>query len=234
MCGHCCPEPSCCSTQKDDAETEKLPVRGKEASSRPAFLMAVLESLLLVLALTLVFRLLASYLHYRRLELAISGPPSLPVIGNLLSFVGSTPDNVLATILGLWRGRHDELWRIGVLGQMGIFVTNPDHLQKLFTTKDFVNKSRFVYQFFNAIGGQGLVALNGAKWRAHRRAFQPAFHQSLLDRYGVCCHSYLLPLQSLTRCQVAEFSLRRHSLLSPTNTRTRHNNLCALQLHKLV
>lgn len=57
-------------------------------------------------------------------------------------------------------------------------------LQELLSRKDLVNKDEFLYKFFSAIG-PGLANLNGAVWRAHRRAFQPAFHPSLLERYDL-------------------------------------------------
>lgn len=59
--------------------------------------MAVLLlGLLAAATLLLLARMLPAYLRFRRLELAIDGPPSLPLIGNLFDIVGITEENLVA------------------------------------------------------------------------------------------------------------------------------------------
>ena len=88
--------------------------------------------LLLATLCWLVGPWLRRYLAVRRMELAISGPPSLPLFGNALSVLGINADNVFQTIIiGLWGGRSTELSRVSIFHYIFVFVSDPDHIGKV-------------------------------------------------------------------------------------------------------
>ncbi|KAK3908375.1 Cytochrome P450 4e5, mitochondrial [Frankliniella fusca] len=116
------------------------------------------------------------------MELAIPGPPSLPVLGNTLDLVGLTEANVFPTLLALWGDRRRTLSRISILGKLIVFVSDPDHLEAVVKRKDLADKAHLYYDLLHAVARYGLFQINGELWRRHRRALQPAFHTELLDR----------------------------------------------------
>ncbi|XP_034234122.1 cytochrome P450 4c21-like [Thrips palmi] len=145
--------------------------------------MALVVVALLVAVLVLaVQRLLRAYTRFRKMELAIPGPPSLPVLGNALDFLNVTEENVWPILRRLWGHRY-ELSRFSMLGRLVVIVSDADHIEKLMKRRDLQDKSRVFYEFLEYFSRRGLVTLNGAEWRSHRRALQPAFHQDVLDRY---------------------------------------------------
>lgn len=91
--------------------------------------------MLLLLALLALCWLLVSgwrkYARVRRMELAIPGPPSLPILGNTLDMLGATGDDMLDTLMRLWGGRTSELSRMSILNHLIVFVTDPDHVAKV-------------------------------------------------------------------------------------------------------
>lgn len=142
--------------------------------------MAVLAALVVAVGLVLAVHLLRGYLKFRRQELSIPGPPSLPVLGNTLDFLGTTKETVLSTFLRLWNHSHAEPWRVSLFGHLLVFISDPDQLQEVFAKKSLLTKAPFAYRFFD-IFGVGSINLNGLKWRAHRRVLTPAFHPRVLD-----------------------------------------------------
>ncbi|XP_034235006.1 probable cytochrome P450 4aa1 [Thrips palmi] len=155
--------------------------------------MALVVVALLVAVLVLaVQRLLRAYTRFRKMELAIPGPPSLPVLGNALDFLNVTEENVWPILRRLWGHRY-ELSRFSMLGRLVVIVSDADHIEKLMKRRDLQDKSRFSYEFIEYFSRRGLVTLNGAEWRSHRRALQPAFHQDVLDRWVHAGSGWKLP-----------------------------------------
>ncbi|KAJ1528913.1 hypothetical protein ONE63_007282 [Megalurothrips usitatus] len=120
------------------------------------------------------------------MELAIPGPPSLPFLGNALSFL-NVKDDLLERLFQLW-GRQQHLSRFSLCGHLLVFVSDPADIEQLIRCKATQNKARTFYDNLEYFTHDGLVTLNGAKWRAHRRAIQPAFYQDILDKY---CAAYV-------------------------------------------
>ncbi|KAJ1521376.1 hypothetical protein ONE63_003051 [Megalurothrips usitatus] len=144
--------------------------------------MSAAVLLFVALAAVVVSRVVLAVLRFRRVELAFDGEPSLPVLGNSLAFLGATEDDVFYRIRGLWGGRR-HVTRMSLLGHLILIVSDPDDIEKVFRGKDTQDKSRIFYQFLEYISRNGLVTINGAEWRTHRKALTPAFHGELLDKY---------------------------------------------------
>ncbi|KAJ1521199.1 hypothetical protein ONE63_002889 [Megalurothrips usitatus] len=144
--------------------------------------MAIALVLFATLVALAVGRWLRDVLRFRRIELAFDGEPSLPVLGNTLDFHGATEHDVFDRFRRLWGGRR-HVTRISLLGRLMLVVSDPDDIEKVIRGKDTQSKSRIFYQFIEYLSRFGLVTLNGAEWRAHRKALTPAFHSELLDKY---------------------------------------------------
>ena len=90
----------------------------------------MLLALLALLGLVLVF-MGRKCARFRRMELALPGPPSLPILGNALDFVGVGEDDILDTLLRLWGGHTAELSRLSIFNNMVVFATDPNHIGKV-------------------------------------------------------------------------------------------------------
>ncbi|KAE8737463.1 Cytochrome P450 CYP4, partial [Frankliniella occidentalis] len=136
----------------------------------------------LVAAAALVARALRACYKFRRLELDIPGPPSLPVLGNALDLVGLTEASVFPALMALWGGRR-TLSRFSILNKLHVFVTDPVDLEAVTKRRDLADKSHFFYDLVQVVARYGLFQINGDLWRRHRRALEPAFHVELLERF---------------------------------------------------
>ncbi|KAJ1521191.1 hypothetical protein ONE63_002881 [Megalurothrips usitatus] len=144
--------------------------------------MSAAVLLFAALATVVASWLILASVKFRRAELAFDGEPSLPVLGNMLSFLGATEDDIFGRMLGLWGGRR-HVARFSVLGRLMLVVSDPDDIEKVIRGKDTQSKSRFFYEFLEYFSKNGSVTINGGEWRAHRKALTPAFHSELLDKY---------------------------------------------------
>ncbi|XP_034240622.1 cytochrome P450 4C1-like [Thrips palmi] len=130
----------------------------------------------------LLARFLGSYLHFRKLEMAIPGPPSLFLLGNALDFVSVTPDNVMQTVLRKLAGRT-EMSRFSILNNLIVAVQEPEQIDEVVRCKKFDDKPSFFYSFLHIVAKKGLVQLNGPEWKAHRRWLEPGFNVQVLNRF---------------------------------------------------
>lgn len=148
-------------------------------------LVRVSALLLLVWATAAAARWLRAYRSFRRMELALAGPPSLPILGNALSFLGIDHRNILSVLLGLWGGRHDTISRATIFNRMLVFVTHPDDIGRVIADprRRFNDKPWFFYSGLQDLLGTGSASASGESWRAHRAITQPSFNVKILDGY---------------------------------------------------
>lgn len=157
-----------------------IPAMAKLAES--AVVAAVLAAALLALV-TLALRALRRYLRFRALELAIPGPASLPLLGNLLDMACVTEEGKLAALQALWGQRRGDISRMSLGSQMLVFVSDPDDIGRVLKDKRFAAKPYLYYGFMKQLVGDGLTVSSGELWKAHRAWVQPAFHPDVLDRF---------------------------------------------------
>ncbi|XP_034240621.1 probable cytochrome P450 4aa1 [Thrips palmi] len=130
----------------------------------------------------LLARYLRSYLHFRKLELAIPGPPSLFLLGNALSFCVVTPDTVMRTLLAVIGGRR-QITRFSLFNNLTVWLQDPEEVEEMVRSKKFADKPSFIYSLLHIIAKKGLIQLNGAEWKAHRKWLQPGFNVNVLHRF---------------------------------------------------
>lgn len=147
-----------------------------------AALLTVVAATALLWAGALLVRWAARYLHFRRLEQAIPGPKSLPVLGNLLDLAKVGEDDRLTALLSIAGGRT-ELSRASVGTRMMVVVSDPDHVAVVLRDPRFADKSDVFYNYLEKVCGPGLLTTNGGHWKRHRAVIRPAFHPSVIDEY---------------------------------------------------
>lgn len=162
---------------------------------RPDFCSSMLLTMLLIRAIAVVavvgaltasWRWLRAYRRFRRMELAMEGPPSLPLLGNALSFLGIDHRNILSVLLELWDGRDQDISRASIFNRMLVFATHPDDIARVIQDKEsrFNDKPWFLYSaIITNFLGSGSATANGDVWKAHRAMTQPSFTVDILDGY---------------------------------------------------
>ncbi|XP_034240172.1 probable cytochrome P450 4aa1, partial [Thrips palmi] len=123
-----------------------------------------------------------SYAEFRKLELAIPGPFSLPVLGNALTFATVTQNNILETCLRVIGGRR-ELCRMSLFNHLVVVASDPEDIAQVLKRKEFNDKAQFFYGFIRAIAAKGLLQINGPDWKVHRSALEPALAKDVIERY---------------------------------------------------
>ncbi|KAK3915622.1 Cytochrome P450 4c21 [Frankliniella fusca] len=135
-----------------------------------------------IVLVILVARAVLAVVRFRRYELAIPGPPSLPLFGNALSVMFLKQDAILEVIMKLW-GQRRELSRLSFFNILFVFVSRPEDVAVVMKRKDLQDKSHFYYHLLADLAPSGMVMMNGAKMRAHRSAAQPAFHPEVINSF---------------------------------------------------
>ena len=133
--------------------------------------------------------------------LKLSGPPSLPIVGNCLllkekncKFFGNilfhardymnflSSFAVLRNYVATAYGLYGSLVRVWVFLFPFFVVLQPDDLQVILSSKKHTNKV-FFYRLMHNFLGNGLITSSGEKWSTHRKFIQPAFHLNILERF---------------------------------------------------
>ncbi|XP_034234675.1 probable cytochrome P450 4ac3 [Thrips palmi] len=132
---------------------------------------------------TLLALFLQKYWHFRKLELAIPGPPSLPLLGNTMDFVNATPDTVLKTVRRLTGGigGQHKLSRFSLMNHLVVFVNTAEGVECLVRHPDFKSKAQFAYHLLD--NRLSLLQLVGAEWRARRKALELGFNKNVLNSF---------------------------------------------------
>ncbi|XP_049841903.1 cytochrome P450 4C1-like [Schistocerca gregaria] len=113
------------------------------------------------------------------------GPPTLPIIGNILEFL-ETPVT-LRKMFDLHR-RYGDLTRLYLGPMLVVLVAHPDDAQHILLTSKLVDRGSFGTNAMRTFVGDGLVTLDVGRWRVHRRLINPTFHSQILEGFVEAFH----------------------------------------------
>ena len=99
----------------------------------------------------------------------------------MLEFTGPL-DELHARGLSLTR-RYGLLFKasLGPLFGYGVAILDADDLQVVLTSPHLADKPRLLYSSLEPVIGKGLVSLNGAAHRLHRKAISSSLHLDILQ-----------------------------------------------------
>ncbi|KAJ8929501.1 hypothetical protein NQ314_017794 [Rhamnusium bicolor] len=118
--------------------------------------------------------------HMLELAEKIPGPPTVPILGNALEFLGTSPD-IFKRVYekSLVYGSTVKMW---VGPKLMIFLTDPRDVEIILSSHVHIDKAS-EYRFFKPWLGDGLLISTGQKWRAHRKLIAPTFHLNVLKSF---------------------------------------------------
>ncbi|KAK0074521.1 hypothetical protein PV325_008227, partial [Microctonus aethiopoides] len=111
----------------------------------------------------------------------IPNPPPLPIIGNVLDFVGST-EHLWNHFRKLGHDYYPIYKVIGTFDDM-VNIRHPDDAEVLLSSPKNITKS-VIYEFLHDWFGTGLLTSTGHKWIHRRRVLTPAFHFNVLREFA--------------------------------------------------
>ncbi|XP_049834980.1 cytochrome P450 4c3-like [Schistocerca gregaria] len=146
---------------------------------------AVFAACVLLVSLSAGLLAVAAWLWATRRRTSIPGPPTLPLLGNALSF-RKMP--VLVDRLTELHSRYGDIFRTPCcrlyLGpKLVIVLTQPEDVQKVQVTSKPQVRDPHAAQFLRTFMGDGLLCINGDKWKRHRKKIEPAFHTEELEKF---------------------------------------------------
>ncbi|KAK9874351.1 hypothetical protein WA026_002701 [Henosepilachna vigintioctopunctata] len=141
---------------------------------------------ILVGTISLMVLFLIGRFHWNRRKLyraaaKIKGPPTLPIIGNALLFMGDTT-TIFQNILGILNDYPYDLSRIWLGTKLMFIVTEPEYLEIILNSPHCLEKEP-LYRYARAFVGEGLFSAPVAKWKKNRKLISPAFNQKILDSF---------------------------------------------------
>ncbi|KAH8387442.1 hypothetical protein KR093_007117, partial [Drosophila rubida] len=140
--------------------------------------------LLMVLLFGIPCLLLWDYLKRKRRNDMIhymSGPPALPVLGNILLYRGLDGELIMDYALANCR-KYGKMYRVWILNQLAVFSTDPRDVEVILSSSQHITKNN-LYNLMLPWLGTGLLMSTGRKWHARRKIITPTFHFKILEQF---------------------------------------------------
>ncbi|KAF5283095.1 hypothetical protein FQA39_LY17436 [Lamprigera yunnana] len=111
------------------------------------------------------------------------GPPTLPLIGNALSFVGSTTD-ILSNVMEI-KNKYQSPVRVWLGNRLFFAIWEAKDMEIILNSSHALTKEE-LYKFTECVVGTGLFTAPVPKWKRHRKIIMPTFNQRILNEFVVC------------------------------------------------
>ncbi|XP_068085804.1 cytochrome P450 4C1-like isoform X1 [Anabrus simplex] len=135
-----------------------------------------------LLSCVFVFKFWWSRRRLRQLGNKIPGPPTLPLLGNIIQCLGG-PRQMFVLFHQQWsqnEGRCFKLW-IGPL--LYAIVTSPEDAEQVLVKTRVLNRDRYTMKVLSRFIGNGLVTCTSQTWKKQRRVIAPSMQYKILDSY---------------------------------------------------
>ncbi|CAL8089570.1 unnamed protein product [Orchesella dallaii] len=115
----------------------------------------------------------------------IPGPFSVPILGTLVLIV--IPRSEILEVLVRWTKKFKQgCFRLWLLNEPVVFISSPDHVQKILGSKEHVEKTE-LYNVLKPLIGNGLITADVPSWKAHRRLLINSVNGKMVNIFmGVC------------------------------------------------
>ncbi|XP_017070067.2 LOW QUALITY PROTEIN: probable cytochrome P450 4d21 [Drosophila eugracilis] len=111
----------------------------------------------------------------------ISGPVSIPILGNGLQALFFRPENYIQKF-GDYFNKYGKTFRLWVLGECLVYTTDLKYFEAILSSGTLLKKAH-LYRFLDDFLGDGILLSTGHKWTSRRKALAPAFHFKCLENF---------------------------------------------------
>ena len=134
------------------------------------------------IALLLVLAYRSRWRRYFQLGMKLPGPPALPIIGNCLQFTSKDLCKLFQESKEFARsyGPIARLWLGPVLL---VVLTDPDSIEKVMKHDKSCSRGYLVNKVTEPAFRNGLICIEGEKWRRHRKIVSSALHVNILETF---------------------------------------------------
>ena len=149
--------------------------------------MALLESnnalhYTFFIGLLMVLAYCSRWRRYFQLGMKLPGPPALPIIGNSLQFTSNNLCKFFQEFSEITRsyGTVARLWFGPVLV---VVLADPDKIGYVVKHDQFLARGYLVRKVGKRFFRNGLLNLDGDKWRRHRKIVSASLHNNILEKF---------------------------------------------------
>ncbi|XP_071440746.1 cytochrome P450 4C1-like [Hetaerina americana] len=153
--------------------------------SNPAVVTFTVVCAVILPMIVLLWPIIHSYVstkgrRVRKLINMIPGPPFLPIIGNILEFLGSRER--IVKVRNEHFSTYSNIFKVWICHHPLVKPVSPDCIEAILHSSRNIEKSLF-YNLLHPWLGTGLLTSKGDKWFSHRKLLTPAFHFKILEEF---------------------------------------------------
>ncbi|CAH0725105.1 unnamed protein product, partial [Brenthis ino] len=111
----------------------------------------------------------------------LPGPPSLPIVGSVFTFLGLSHTQIFEMLEGFPKNYGHRVC-VKVIGRYILHVYNVKDIEIVLTHSKNIKKNK-PYSFMMPWLGSGLLVSTGAVWHRRRKILTPAFHFDILKSF---------------------------------------------------
>ncbi|XP_073948135.1 cytochrome P450 4C1-like [Choristoneura fumiferana] len=112
----------------------------------------------------------------------IPGPPTVPGLGNALSFMG--PPERISDVIGEMRQQYGDVFRFWLGPDLNVIVSDPEEAKSLLSNNKTSTKGP-QYKYMTDYCGQGILSGSGPVWRKRRKVVIPNYGRRAVQSYEV-------------------------------------------------
>ena len=146
------------------------------AETNAVFYSAFFIGLLLVLAYCSRWR------RYFQLGMKISGPPAVPIIGNVLQFTTNDLCKLFQE-LKEFTTSYGPIARLWIGPVLIVVLTDPDDIENVVKHDKSLSRGYITRKLGEPVFRNGLICIDGDKWRMHRKIVSAALHINILETF---------------------------------------------------
>jgi len=146
------------------------------AETNATFYSAFFIGLLLVLAYCSRWR------RYFQLGMKLPGPPALPIIGNCLQFTTNDLCKLFQELKELGRS-YGPIARVWIGPVLIVALTDPDDIENVVKHDKLLSRGYIIRKLGEPVFRNGLLCIDGDKWRRHRKIVSSALHINILETF---------------------------------------------------
>jgi len=141
-----------------------------------AFFSTFFIGLLLVLAYCSRWR------RYFELGMKLPGPPALPIIGNSLQFTTNDLCKLFQELKEIARS-YSPIARLWIGPVLIVALTDPHSIENAVKHDKLLTRGYITRKLGEPVFRDGLICIDGDKWRRHRKIVSAALHINILERF---------------------------------------------------
>ena len=134
------------------------------------------------IGLLLVLAYGSRWRRYFELGMKLPGPTALPIIGNSLQFTSNDLCKLFQE-LKEFASSYGPIARLWIGPVLLVALTDPDNIENVVKQDTLLTRGYIIRKLAEPVFRNGLLCIDGDKWRRHRKIVSAALHINILERF---------------------------------------------------